>query len=372
MEVIGIICEYNPFHNGHIYHIQEIKKRYPESILILVLNGYFLERGEISFLTKEDKTKIALDNNIDLVVELPVFYGTQSADFFADAALKILNELKVSKIVFGSESNNMEDLLDIAKKQIDSTYIPKVKQYLKQGLNYPTALAKSLNIQFDFNNPNDLLAISYLKAILKNNYKITPLSIKRTSSYHDKTSSNSIISASNIRNKLVNCENIDKFVPNAVIANIKIPNYELFFKILKVKILTTPNLEQFLSVDEGIENRLKKMVKISTNLEELIKNIKTKRYTYNKINRMFIHILLGITKESKDFISLDYLHILGFNNKGQKYLNSLKKELTVPLTINKKSLLYQYEINAAIIFDLIQNTNTFKFEVTNKPIKKNL
>ena len=105
MEIIGIICEYNPFHNGHSYHIKKIKERYPDSLIILVLNGYFLERGETSILSKEDKVKIVLDNSIDIILELPFIFGTQSADTFASISLKILNNFQVSKLIFGSESN---------------------------------------------------------------------------------------------------------------------------------------------------------------------------------------------------------------------------------------------------------------------------
>ena len=369
MEIIGIICEYNPFHNGHLYHIEQIKKLYPDSIIILVLNGYFLERGEISILTKEDKVKLALDNQINLVVELPVLFGTQSADIFANKAMEILNYLKGSKLVFGSESNDIERLTEIAQKQMDDSYQKKVKVLLKEGINYPTALARSLNINFDFNNPNDLLAISYIKAILKNNYPITPISIKRTNSYHDLNSNDKIISASNIRHKLTKKEDITNYVPSNSLKAIQHINYELLYKLIKSKILTTPHLEQFLTVDEGIENRLYKAASICQNLEEFILYVKTKRYTYNKIQRMIIHILLGITKNDNDK-TIDYLHILGFDSLGKNYLNSIKKDMEIPISINKKSALYKFEIQASLVYDLIQNTNTIDFEKNNQPIIK--
>lgn len=370
MEIIGLICEYNPFHNGHIYHIQEIKKMFPNSILILVINGYFLERGEISFLTKEDKVTCALNHGIDLAVELPVFFGTQSADMFAEAAIKILNYLKVTKIVFGSESNNIEILKEIAKKQESTDYQNNVKELLKKGLNYPTALAQALHLNFDFNRPNDLLAISYIKAIHKNQFPITPISIMRTNSYHDLKSTEKIISASNIRHKFLQKENITSYLPKEIIENIKVPNYKLYFELLKMKILTTPHLEQFLTVDEGIENRLRKAINISANLEEMIENIKTKRYTYNKIKRMFTHILLGITKEDNACATLDYIRILGFNDRGKNYLNQIKKNLTISTNINKHSIICKYELIASELFDMIQNTNTYAFELQNKPIYK--
>ena len=370
MNVIGIICEYNPFHNGHIYHINKIKEMYKDSIIILILNGYFLQRGEISILSKEDKTKIALEYGIDLVVELPFVYGTQSADIFANASIKILNELKVNKIVFGSESNNLELLTNIVNFQLNDTiYNLKVKEYMDIGLNYPTAMAKALNINENINNPNDLLAISYIKSIKKNNFNIEAISIKRTNDYHDTNSNESIISASNIRHKIKNNENINKFIPEKVNIFIKqIDNYKLF-ELLKYKIITEHDLSKYLTVDEGIENKLKKEIYSVKDISEFITNIKTKRYTYNKINRMFIHILIGLLKSDNN-LKLDYIKILGFNKKGRSYLNNIKKDLNFSLSINHKSKIYQYELISSLIYDLVTDSNTFIFETKNKPVLK--
>ena len=148
LEIIGIVCEYNPFHNGHIHHIKEIKKKYPDSLIILALNGYFLERGEISILSKEDKARIALENNVDLVIEIPVLYGSQSADNFAYAAIYLLNKLKANKIIFGSETNDISKIIKIAKESNSKAYAKEIKNLLETGLNYPTALAKSLKTEF--------------------------------------------------------------------------------------------------------------------------------------------------------------------------------------------------------------------------------
>lgn len=372
METIGIICEYNPFHNGHLFHIQKIKEMYPDSILILVLNGYFLERGEISCLTKEVKTKIALSYGVDLVLELPVLYGTQSADQFAEAAVTILNAVHVQKIIFGSECNDISVLSKIVSYITKEEYQQKVKEGLQAGLNYPTALAKAIPYSFDFNNPNDLLAISYIKAIQKHKYPIEPISIQRTNSYHDLESTEQIISASNIRNKVKNKEDVSPYLPNNVLEQCLFFNSMQYFKFLKMKILTTPHLEQFLTVDEGIENRLIKAAQESHSLEELITKVKTKRYTYNKIERMFLHILLGITKEDNQNSTLSYIRILGFNEKGQTYLQTIKKHLSLPTTIDKNSIQYKYEIRASLLYDLIQKTHTYDFELQNKPVKKTL
>lgn len=365
METIGIICEYNPFHNGHLYHINKIKELYPDSLIILVLNGYFLERGEISILSKEAKTKIALANNIDIVLELPVIFGTQSADTFAKYSLKILNNFNVNKIIFGSESNNIDLIKEIANKQLNKYFDEKIKIYLDKGINYPTALAKALNINFDF-TPNDLLGISYVKAIIKNNYNIEPICIKRTSDYHDKISNDYIVSATNIREKIKNNEDISKYIPINIKDFINNINYNNYFKLLKYKINTDLYLNNYLDVDEGIEYRLKEFINKSNNIEDFITYIKTKRYTYNKINRMFIHILLNFLKSDNQ--DLEYIKILGFNKKGKKYLNKIKDNLKISTNVNKDSIQYKYEIKASIIYDLINNTNTYQYELKNKPI----
>ncbi len=364
MEVIGIICEFNPFHNGHIYFINKIKELYPDSLLILVLNGYFLERGDISIESKEEKVKLALENNIDIILELPVLFGTMSADIFASTSLEILNNMHITKLVFGSESNDINILTNLAKQELNNNFNIKIKEYLDKGYNYPTSLSKALNT--NINTPNDLLGISYIKAILKNNYKITPITIKRTNNYHDIVSNDNIISASNIRNKLNNNINIDKYIPsNSNIINI---NYDLLFKLIKYKIITDNNLSQYETVDEGIENKLKKEIYKSNNIDELIHNIKSKRYTYNRLKRMLIHILLGIKKNDSN-IKLEYIRLLGFNNKGKLYLHSIKSSIPIITKYrNIDSKIKLYEDRASLIYSLITNIDTYTYENNNKPI----
>lgn len=365
MEKVGIICEYNPFHNGHIYHINEIKKKYPDSLIILVLNGYFLERGEISILDKYTKTEISLKYGVDIVMELPFLYGTQSADTFAYVGVKILNELKVDRIIFGSECNDINKIMEIAKIQLSSCNNDKLKELLDKGVNYPTALAKSLGVDFEFTS-NDLLGISYVKAILEINSNITAETIKRTNSYLDTTLDSNIVSASNIRERINNNENISKYLPNELIDKINTVDKKLYFSMLKAIIIRSDNLNEILDVDEGIEYRLKDGLFKCDNLSDYIEYVKTKRYTYNKINRMLLHILLSVKKEDAKY-ELDTLKILGININGQKYLNSIKKDITIPFN-NKESLIYEFETKASIIYDMLTNSNTYEKEKTNKPI----
>lgn len=371
MNIIGIIAEYNPFHNGHLYHINKIKEKYPDSLIILVLNGYFTQRGTISILSKEDKTKISLNNNIDIVIELPFIFGTQSSDIFAYNSIKLLHELKVERIIFGSESNNIDLLNKVVDIQLNNpTYEEKVKQYMDEGNNYPTAMKKALNIEEDINNPNDLLGISYLKAIKQINPNIIAETIKRTNDYHDTESSESIISATNIRTKLNNEEPISKYLPNEVIPYLNNITNNSLFNLLKFKILTDSNLNIYLDVDEGIEYRLLKYINESKSIDELISNVKTKRYTYNKINRMLLHILIGLTKEDNKKCTIDYLKILGFNNKGQEYLKTIRKDITLPTTPPKDSLVFKYELKSVYLYEQAIKKSLNNFDIKNIPIIK--
>ena len=360
MNIIGLIAEYNPLHNGHIYQIKEIKKMYPDSLIILCLGSYFTERGDIGILSKEEKIKISLEYGIDIVVELPIMYTVQSADIFAYQSIKILNYLGIHTLVFGSESNNLNLLKELANKQDDIKYQEKVKEYLDKGCNYPSALAKALEVDFEF-KANDLLGISYLKAINKINKSIDVQAIKRTNEYLDTQSNDIIVSASNIRKRFLNNEDVSKFTPCSKVL-VK-PDYDLYFKMLKLKIMTSRDLNSYLDVSEGIDNLLKKVIMESYSLEELILKIKTKRYTYNRLNRMFLHIVLGIKKDYPDEV---YLRILGFNKKGQEYIkfNNIKENY-------KNTDCYSLELKGSCLYDMLTNKNTYQYEIKNQPIIKN-
>lgn len=359
MQIIGLIAEYNPLHNGHIYQIKKIKELYPDSLIVLCLGSYFTERGDIGILTKEDKVKMSLDYGIDLVVELPIIYTVQSADTFAYQSIKILNYLGIDTLVFGSESNNVDLLKKLANKQDDIKYQEKVKEYLDKGYNYPSALAKALEVNFEF-KANDLLGIAYLKAINKINKNIKVYTIKRTNDYLDTESNENIVSASNIRKRFLNNEDVNKLTPCSKLL-VK-PNYNLYFKMLKLKIMTSSCLDSYLDVSEGIDNLLKKVIMNCNSLEEFILKIKTKRYTYNRLNRMFLHIVLEIKKDYQDE---NYLRILGFTKKGQEYIKSKNIKENY-----KNTNCYSLELKGSCLYDMLTNKNTYNFEVRNQPIIK--
>ena len=377
MKIIGIIAEYNPIHLGHIYQIKKAKEMYPNSTIILITNGSFSQRGEPSILNKWNKTKLSLDNNIDLIIELPFVFATQSADVFAKGALQILNILKIDTLIFGSESNDLEKIKNITKTQLkNENYDKLVKEYLDKGLNYPTAMSKALKdiLGYTIKEPNDLLGISYIKEIIRNKYSIEPVSIKRTNNYHSQELTEELANASLLRKLYNENVNIKKYLPtNTEKYLYKNLTNESYFKYLKFKIITSKDLSIYKTVDEGIENRLKKEINKSNTWNELIDNIKTKRYTYNKINRMLVHILTSLTKEETENIKIDYIRVLGFNDKGKKHLNKIKKEIPIPIITHYKpnlSKLLDIELRATTIYSLETKDDLTNLEYKQKPIIK--
>ncbi len=375
MRVIGIVAEYNPFHLGHLYQINKIREMYPDSIIIAIVSSCFTQRGDVSIINKWDKTNICLSNGIDMVIELPFFFATQSSDIFARGAISLLNKLNIDTLVFGTEMDNIDSLKKMAEVQLnDKRYDDLVKYYLSLGYNYPTSLSKAIKDKLDIeiNKPNDLLALSYIKQIMLINKDIKVINIKRTNDYHSKEVNSNIVNASLIREYLRDNKNINNFIPSydtSVLYNVSIND---FFLLLKYQIVNNiDNLDKFLTVDEGIENRIRKCIRNSNNWDELVKNIKTKRYTYNKINRMFIHILTNLTKEDIKNINIDYVRVLGFNKKGQSYLNKIKKDIDIPIVTNYKnniSRLFDLEYRINYIYSIIVDEKLIKEEISHNPI----
>lgn len=386
--IVGIIAEYNPFHNGHLYHIEKVKEMFPKSPIILVLGGNFTERGDISILDKWEKTAIAIKYGIDLVVELPFPFSCASADIFAKGAIDILNHLGVTDLVFGSESDDIAGIKRLVETQLfNKDFDSLVQVYLRMGYNYPTSLSKALeDITGDcFKLPNDILGISYVKAIFSNNYKITPHTIKRTNDYHskelDKINIRNINSATSIREALLDGKDIKNSVPSITynyLKNKKIPKLDDYFNLLKYKIISSNDLTIYNLVDSGISTKLKKGILNSYSFDELINKVKSKNATYAKISRMLIYILCDYTKEqAREFKGIKYIRLLGFSNKGRDYLNKIKKAIDIPI-ISKftrekdKMLEYEYKITKiySLVFDKDKSKSLIEAEYKMKPIRE--
>lgn len=378
MHKIGIICEYNPFHNGHLYQIKKIKETYKDSLIIVCLSSCFMQRGEASILNKWDKTRLAIESGVDLVLELPFAFATQYQDIFAKGALTILNHLKIDTLVFGSECDDVELLKNLASVQLkDESYNYLVKRYLDLGLNYPTSLSKALfditGVKLD--KPNDLLALAYVKEIIKNNYDIEPFSIRRTSDYHNSNLDSDIVSASTIRKLLKDGVNVNNYLPYNIYDYLSEIDEDKYFALLKYQIINNVDcLDKFQTVDEGIENRIIKYINMVNSKEELILKVKSKRYTYNKINRMFTHILTNFTKEDAKDLEIEYLRVLGFNTRGKNYLNKIKKDIDIPIINKYIPNMYKcldIEFRVSLIYSLIlkdKGDDFLKREYRNKPV----
>lgn len=358
MNSCGLIVEYNPFHNGHLHHITEAKRKSNANCMIAVMSGSFLQRGEPAIIDKFHRTKAALASGIDIMLELPFPYAVQSSDFFAKGAVHTLKEIGVSTICFGSESGDTSNFITSYEifKANQTVYTNSLKKYLKNGIPYPKAsklayekigLAENaLNLR----QPNNILGFSYVNTILNNELSIKPLAIKRLNShYHDDTITSSIASATSIRKELLSKQAIfsktEETMPAEMVTMLNEykhttntwHQWEHYFPFLHFQVLTMSlaELRSIQGVDEGLEYRVKETAKNAKTFQGWMEAMKTKRYTWTRLQRMFIHILTNTKKEDIQILhempSVPYLRILGLSSTGQAYLNRYKKEINIPL-----------------------------------------
>ncbi len=317
--ILGIVSEYNPFHNGHIHHLELSKQLTKTAFTVAVMSGNFVQRGDTALVDKWTRTKMALKGGIDLVLELPTVYAISSAENFADGAIKILNSLGVvDYLSFGSEIGEISPLNDVASilYKEPKEFSSLITTQLKSGLSYPRAREIALSQFFGtskkytdiLNNPNNILGVEYLKAIKKHRSHIKPLTIKRDySDYNSKTVKNGIASATAIRTMIQNNKNVHRVVPfetyellDEAIENGKIiPDLSVFEKeiIYTLRRMTLSEIALLPDVSEGLENRIKLTANNVNTLEDLISNIKTKRYTQSRIQRILLYALLNISRK---------------------------------------------------------------------------
>ena len=331
MKVLGIIVEYNPFHNGHIHHIQEAKKLIQPDYTIAVMSSSFVQRGEPAIINKWKRSQIAIEYGVDLVIELPFVYSCQSADYFAAGALKLLNAIGITDLCFGSEDGKIDTFIDIANAINDhqEDYQALTKQYMKQGMRYPYACNQALFhiMHKEITTPNDLLGLSYVKDIVNHHYPITPHCIARTNHYHG-TDLKTIASATAIRQALKQKQDVSQSLPMSEVYQSHLYHLDDFFPYLQYILLTTKpqTLKTYHLVEEGLENVLIKNITEASSMQDFIASLLSKRYTRPRIQRMLIHILMQNTKEDiQEAMSIDYIRILAMNNHGRAYLKSIKK-----------------------------------------------
>ena len=337
--VVGLIVEYNPFHNGHLHHIQEIDRLFEDNIKIAVMSGDYVQRGEPSLINKLEKTKIALSQGIDIVIELPAFYSTQSAEIFAKGSVNLLNKLSCSHIVFGSESNDLDKLKRIATISITKEFELSLREFLAEGLSYPTAFSKAL---FDEKlGSNDILALEYLRAIRNTDSKIEAYCIKREKTgYYDDEKDN-FSSATYIRkilldsnekkeNKLNKIKNlVPEFSYKILEENFGVFSYlSDFYDLIKYNIIKSySELKNIQDLEVGLENRLYKYSLENLSFEDFFNEVLTKRITISRLQRILLHSLFNLTENITEKVKnrVSFVKILGFSVRGQEYLNYLKK-----------------------------------------------
>lgn len=318
MKSCGIVCEYNPFHNGHKYHIEQSKNLCDSDIFIAVMSGNYVQRGEIAIIDKWERSKIAIENGIDLVVELPYVFSTQSANNFSKGAIDILKLLKIDYLSFGSETNNLENLKEIADAPINMEHI---KECMNTGNSFPKAyglLSKEMG-------PNDILAVNYLREIKDTN--IIPISIQRTNSYNS-LDINTISSASAIRNAIYKNTDIkDSTVMKDILLNNQIVSLNDAYPYIRNLILTLDKnyLSNIFLFSEGIENLFKKVAYRASSLDEFINICTNKRYTSSRIKRSLLQLFNQIKKEDINKLEpINTVRILAMNDKGRDYIKTLE------------------------------------------------
>ena len=358
---IGIVAEYNPFHNGHLYQIEEIKRRMEKDTLIVaVVSGDFVQRGDFSYFDKWQKTEVALNHGVDMVVELPLYYSVQNAEIFSKMSTKILDYLEMDFQVFGAEEKDIEVLDRIIELQEREDYKKNLMELMKKGNSYSTSqkLALSEYGYGDAVKSNNILALEYMRTMKKENLGIKPYIIQREiSDYNEQEiekARKSIASATFIRKILIendaNPENVRDFIPEKTYEILK-KNFgsenkeneglkwknlrENMFKFLKYKLLmeTKKEIIKIYDMNDEIYARIYRGVSKSNTYEVFLKEVKSRNFSIKRIERIVLNILLNITKEAVDF-ELDYIRVLGFNQRGQEYLRQLKKKKKV---YNEKS-----------------------------------
>jgi predicted nucleotidyltransferase len=392
MNISGIIVEYNPLHNGHLYHINKTKELTNCDALICVMSGNFAQRGIPSSIDKWTKTKMALNNGVDLVIEIPTIYSVSSAEFFSYGSVSLLNSLGiVDNICFGSEHGDINDIYNISNilLQEPAEFKSLLKTYLSQGLVFPQARANALydylinsnmdisNLLLDdfLNSSNNILGIEYCKSLIKLNSSITPYTLKREgASYNSNLLHNEFSSATSIR-KFVResgcLTQLEGHVPSSVLAeiqNLYSKNYKFTFEdsmfpYIKHKSFTSKNsLINLPDVSEGLDNKIIKSLQNNMSYHSAMADMKSKRYTFSRLSRILCQYFIGFDNfDTKNLRSMPcpYARVLGFNSNGKSILKSIKSNSDIPLYTKlpkEPNETLQLDIQATRAYSLINSS----------------
>lgn len=359
MKILSLITEYNPFHNGHIYHINTAKALTSPDITIAIMSGNFTQRGEIAITNKFIRTKAAL-RHVDLVVELPILNAVSSADDFARGGVHLANTLQSTDLVFGSETGQIDLLKQAADVAVNLKHSPEFNALLKQGYSYPRAMSE-LSRNSQFTSPNDTLGIAYINAINEMNAPITPNTIQRMgNNYSDaELSQAEFSSATSLRRSLFNNDQAEavKYMPESLVNDMlqsHLASNEDFFTALKAVILsrTPAELKNIYMMTEGLEHRLHDKIRSARSYAEFLAAVKTKRYTWTRLSRVMIAIILNITDDVMTAHTLDNtVRVLGMTKNGQQYLKQLDTA-NIITNVNKKNRGFvSHEVTATELYN---------------------
>ncbi|MCY9806948.1 nucleotidyltransferase [Lentilactobacillus senioris] len=362
MKAVAIIAEYNPFHNGHLYQLKAAKEQTGADVVIALLSGNWVQRGEPAAFDKWQRAQLALANGVDLVVELPFNYAVQPAHLFAAGGVKLAEAIHATWLSFGAETPNLDYQKLIANqpdkdqfKQFDQTFATQYSDYLTKATGITV------------NQSNDILFFSYANAKVQQGADIELVPVQRLESNHQDTklTTGFISSASAIRAAIQDTEwsKLKRQLPAAtyqLITNNQMVTWQAFWPLLRYELVATPiaELGRIYQMTEGIEYRLKQVAKQATSFAEFLRGVKTKRYTYTRIQRLCVYVLMH-AYDAEMKLPNDYLRILGFNKVGQAYLNQEKKHLELPLItkvtddLSKQELVLDYR--AGMLRQLITN-----------------
>ncbi len=353
MKTAAVICEYNPFHNGHKYQLDMARSITGCNGIVALMSGNYVQRGDFSVYPKLFRARAALSGGADLILENPAVFTLRSAEGYAYSAVYTLNALGcIDYLVFGAESDDIPTLKNIAALLVEEThsYRSALKDELSQGVSYAAARCKAIgkvlgtNAETIIKQPNNLLAVEYLKALIRLSSGIEPILIRRRGAgHHSEEANGETASASFIRSQLVSGTGISEYVPNSA-SDIYSSLHPFNQKNADSAILSSlclcsaKDLSDVPDISEGLENKIKSELLNCTSLDELILAVKSKRYAYSRIRRSLLCAFLRIS--SADSTTLPtYIKILDFNNNGRQILNNVKKTSLLPLAKNASAIL---------------------------------
>lgn len=396
MKAAGIIVEYNPFHNGHLHHVRSAREISGADIVIAVMSGQFLQRGEPAFTDKWKRTEMALASGVDLVIELPYVYATAQASDFARGAVTLLDAIGCESFCFGSEQGNIAPFVKSRNllQNKNLLYQQKIHEAIQKGISYPKALNEAYHALTegeegfaDLSQPNNILGYHYIEAADRISSTMRPLTIQRVgANYHDPiTEGNSIASATGIRKAFFeggSIEELAKFLPAPSLQALqssakeygRFGSWEAFYPLLRYTILKDrpANLRRCAEVTEGIENLIYEAASRNQDFESFIAAVKSKRYTRTRIQRMLTHIYTGFTWEQlKSFEQPSYLRLLGMTAAGRQYLHAQKKNIKLPVISRAADLadsMGKLDIHASSLYLMGLGALNLKREFTTPPI----